>query len=120
MAREFSRTVRIAENIKRALAPRVDTLVRDTGLGMASITEVEVSPDLGRARVFISLYCDKAQRGVAIDMLNARAGQLRHQLASGVRIKKMPVLQFELDNSIERGVRIAQLIGGGPDGTLDK
>lgn len=119
MERGFSRTARVAENIKRILAPMIDAAMHDIGIGMATVTEVDVSPDFSHARVFISLYCDASRRGAVIGALNARAGRLRHQLAGNVHLKKIPVLKFELDDSIERGVHITELLNDMTDGSRD-
>jgi len=110
MPREFSRKVRVAEGIKRALAPMVSDWARDNHAGMASVTDVDVSPDLKSCRVHVSLFgCDEPAPVLAD--LNEQSGRLRHALGQELRLRNLPALQFEIDDSIEQGDRIARMLG---------
>jgi ribosome-binding factor A len=112
MPREFSRTVRVAESIKRILAPLVDDWMRTTSAGgMASLTAVDVSPDLKRSRVYVSLYgCDDAAAVIAA--LNGQAGRFRNALNRGLRLRNLPAIEFRLDDSIEHGVEMSRMLDG--------
>ena len=112
MAREFSRTQRVADHLQRELATLVQHEVRDPRLGMVSITGVDVSRDLGYARVFYTvLGCDSsddAQESTAV--LNKAAGFLRSQLSRDSNMRSVPQLKFQFDASVGRGRDLENLI----------
>lgn len=109
MPREFSRAVRIAESIKRVLAPMISDWLRDTSAGMVSITSTDVSPDLKRSRIYVSLYgCDDTAALIAD--LNRQAGRFRHALSGELRLRNLPTVEFCLDESIERGVAMSRML----------
>ncbi len=93
----------ISELIQRDLRdPRLDEFV--------SVTEVSVSPDLRHARVFVSSFGGQQKEPQILEALSSAAGFLRSELAKKVRIRRMPELHFQWDNSIEKGDRILRLI----------
>ena len=93
----------ISELILRELRdPRLDEFV--------SVTEVSVSPDLRYARVFVSSMGGQEKEPQILAALNSAAGFLRSELAKKIRIRPMPELHFQWDNSIEKGDRILRLI----------
>ena len=109
MPREFSRSLRVAQSIRRVLAPLVSDWVRNTSGVMASVTSVDVSPDLKRSRVYVSLYgCDDT--AAVIVALNRRSGRFRHALSSELRLRNLPQTEFCLDESIEQGVELSRLL----------
>jgi ribosome-binding factor A len=93
----------ISELIQRELRdPRLDEFV--------SVTEVSVSPDLRFARVYVSCMGGQQKETQIIGALDSASGFLRSELAKKVRLRRMPELHFQWDNSIERGDRILRLI----------
>ena len=110
MPREFSRTVRVAENIKRVIAPLVSDWMRDNRAGMASVTATDVSPDLKRSNVYVSFYgC--GDTAAALTALNDQAGRFRHALGGDLRLRNVPAIEFRLDESIEHGDNISRMLG---------
>lgn len=118
MPREFSRTLRVAEQIQRELADLVRLEVKDPRVGMVTLTGVEVSPDYGHARVFFTLLGGEAQVEAALAGLNRAAGFLRRELGRRIKLRVTPQLHFVHDESVERGMRLSRLIdeavGGKP------
>lgn len=110
MPREFSRTVRVAESIRRSLAPAVSDWMREHhGAGMASVTSADVSPDLKRSRVYVSLYgCEDGTAIIA--ELNRQAGRFRHTLSGELRLRNLPAIEFCLDESIEQGDKLSRML----------
>lgn len=109
MPREFSRAVRVAEGIKRVTAKLVSDWMRENAAGMASITQVDVTPDLKRAKIYVSLYgCEESR--TALGELNLRAGRFRHALGRELRLRNIPALEFFLDESLERGDKISRML----------
>jgi ribosome-binding factor A len=108
MPNEFGRNRRVAEQIKRELAPLVRELTLDRGLGVVTITDVEVSPDLHHATLFIS--CLNAGGEKAAEALKQASGFLRSQLSRKMRIRKAPDLSIQYDESVAHGARISALL----------
>jgi ribosome-binding factor A len=107
MAKEFSRSHRVAEQMRRELADLLQFEVKDPRIGMVTITEVEVTGDMAHAKIFYSAAkaSDVIQKG-----LEKSSGFLRTQLAKRMLLRTVPQLHFVYDASIDNGMRMAQLI----------
>ena len=112
MAREYARTQRVADHLQRELAHLIQREVRDPRLGMVSITGVQVSRDLGHAKVFYTMLgadsSDEASESTGV--LNNAAGFLRSELARDSAMRSVPQLRFYFDSSVGRGRRMEDLI----------
>ncbi|MDJ0957727.1 MAG: 30S ribosome-binding factor RbfA [Arenicellales bacterium] len=107
MPKEFSRTRRVSELIRRELANIIATRLGDPRLNMVTITAVDVSKDLKYANVFIT----QLNNGDAVlKTLNKASGFLRKELSSRVNMKVSPSLRFSYDHSVERGMALSRLI----------
>ena len=104
------RTRRVAELIRRALADIIRDRLPDRGLGLLSITATEVTRDLSRATVFISLLGEEEDQERATKILNEEASALRHELSRTLNLRHTPEINFRYDLSIERGARLSRLI----------
>ncbi len=109
MPREFSRTRRVGEQIQRELADLIRTEVKDPRVGMVTVNSVEVSKDLGHAKVFVTVM-DDSQRQQTIDALQRAAGFLRSELGRRMVIRTVPQLHFHFDESVTRGAHLSSLI----------
>jgi ribosome-binding factor A len=108
--KENPRARRLGEQIQRELGELLRRDVKDERIGNVTITAVNVTGDLRTARVFYLVFGKdgpdpKVQRG-----LESAAGFLRNALSRSLMIRYTPTLSFELDTSIEHGVRLSQLI----------
>ena len=107
------RTEKVGELLRRELAQMlIQGELRDPRLGPAhniSITAVHVAGDLGHARVFFDVLGEPKARGRALKALNASAGRIRSLLSGRVEMRRLPNIHFELDESIERGIRMEKL-----------
>lgn len=110
MPRDYPRSRRIAEQIRRELSEIVRLELKDPRVGMITLTDVEVTPDNAYARVYFTLLGDAARVEEATAGLEHAAGFLRSQLARRLKLRTVPELQFRHDVSVERGVRLSQLI----------
>jgi ribosome-binding factor A len=105
------RPERVAETIKREMADILTRRLRDPRLsGMISVTEVEVTPDLAAARIYVSMLAQEAEREKALQILNRSAGFVRHELAPRLGLREVPEIRFLLDTSIEQGARVEELL----------
>ena len=109
MPKEFSRTRRVGGQIQRELAELIRSEIKDPGLGMISIVGVEVSKDMGNAKVFISAL--DPQQGVdSLRALERASGFLRRLLGQRMHMRAIPQLRFILDDTIARGMEMDSLI----------
>ena len=104
------RTRRIGEQIRRDLAELIRTELRDPRLTLVSATSVEVSRDLGHARVYVTLVGEPEQRAELVAELNRAAPLLRRELGRRLQTRTVPRLVFQYDETIERGARLSALI----------
>jgi ribosome-binding factor A len=110
MPKENPRARRLGEQIQRELPDMLRRLVKDERIGNVTITDVNVTGDLRNAHVYYLVFGKegpdpRVQRG-----LESAAGFLRNALSRSLMIRHTPTLSFELDTSIEKGVRLSQLI----------
>ena len=104
------RTRRVAELIRRALADIIRDRLPDRGLGLLSIAATEVTRDLSRATVFISLLGEEEDQERVTNTLNEESSVLRYELSRTLNLRHTPEIQFRYDVSIERGARLSRLI----------
>jgi ribosome-binding factor A len=110
MAKDNPRARRLGEHIQRELAELLRRSVKDSRIGNVTITAVSVTGDLRSARVFYLIFGHDGPNADVQRGLESAAGFLRNALSKVLMIRYTPTLSFELDTSIERGVRLAQLI----------
>ncbi len=100
---------RVNESVRQVLAEALPEL-KDPRIGLVTITGVETSPDLRQATVYVSVLGSLRKRKVTLQGLEAAHGLLQSRLARELRMKRTPHVTFEYDPSVERGVRMTQLI----------
>ncbi len=100
---------RVNEAVRQVLSEAVVEL-KDPRLGFVTITAVETSPDLREARVFVSVLGSERKRERTLLGLEAAHGVLQARIGRELRMKRTPQLAFEYDPTVERGVRMSQLI----------
>jgi ribosome-binding factor A len=110
MPKDFPRGRRIAEQIQRELADIIRVELKDPRVGMITITDVEMTPDNAHAKVFFTVLGQQSRIDEAASGLQHAAGYLRSELAQRIKIRVVPQLHFEYDASVERGIRVSQLI----------
>ena len=106
------RTERLSGLFRSELADLISSELRDPRItGMISITSVDVSPDLERATVYVSVLADDAEKQKAsLATLNNAAPFLRRHLMGRVRIRRVPTFEFKADHTIEEGARMLALM----------
>ena len=112
MAKEYARTQRVADYLQRELAALIQHQVRDPRIGMVSVTGVDVSRDLGHARIYYTAVgLDSSEEAKeSTDALNKAAGFLRTQLSRDSSMRSVPQLRFYFDSSVGRGRDLEDLI----------
>ncbi len=132
MPREFARSDRMAEQLRRELSEIVQDEIKDPRLGFFSFTEVRMSRDLSHAVVYTSVLEFKnkdsknknlenkdsvqtdanqsSQLQETVGVLNRATGFIRKQIASRIQARIVPTLKFVADDSVSRGSEMDVLI----------
>jgi ribosome-binding factor A len=100
---------RVNESVRRVLAEALPEL-KDPRIGLVTVTGVETAADLRYAVVYVSVLGPARKRRATLEGLAAAHGLLQGRLARELRMKRTPQLTFEYDPTVERGVRMTQLI----------
>lgn len=104
------RIQRLNEQLKREISAVIRREVRDPRVGVVTVTDVDVTPDLAFARVYVRPMGDDEERASALEGLEAAAPHIRHQLGQDLRIRRVPELHFERDRTLERAMRIEEIL----------
>ncbi|ATG73298.1 ribosome-binding factor A [Zobellella denitrificans] len=111
MAREFSRTRRVGQELQKEIAVILQREIKDERLGMVTVSGVEVSRDLNYAKVFVTFLendPERIEKGMAA--LKDASGYIRSLVAKAVRLRVTPELRFVYDQSLVEGMRISTLV----------
>ena len=101
---------RVDEAVREVLSSAISLKVKDPRVGFVTVTAVETTPDLRRARVFVSVLGDEGVRRRSMQGLESAHGILQRAVGRELRLKHTPTLEFIYDDTSERGFRIAELI----------
>ena len=116
MPKQSQRLLRVADQIQRELADILRAELKDPGVGMITLTGVEVSTDLAHAKVFFTTLGDAEALARTHHGLRRAAGFLRRALGHRLKVHNIPELHFEYDASVEHGIRLSQLIDAAVSG----
>jgi ribosome-binding factor A len=105
-----SRPDRVGEEIREELSWLLLREVRDPGIGLVTLTRVKVSPDLQLVRVYYTLMGDEKAREATRRALERATPFLRRQIGSRIRLRRVPELRFEFDQSVEHQERIERIL----------
>ena len=101
---------RVDEAIRQVLGDAVSGDLKDPRVGFVTVTDVRTSADLRHARVYVSVLGDAEQRRASLDGLRSAHGFLQSRLASELRLKRTPTLEFSYDDTTDRAMRVDALI----------
>src|SRR5262245_8414112 len=110
MAKPFSRSRRVGEQIQRNLSELIRREVRDPRLGPVTLVDVQVANDLAYAKVFYSILGGSKNPQLTQEILESAAPMLRGPLGRSLGLRHSPELRFVADELIEQGVRMTTLI----------
>lgn len=102
--------MRVGEQIHRELADLIRSELKDPGIGMITLGDVEVSRDLAHARVYYTVLGEGQAIEASSAALRRAAGFLRRELGRRMRLRIVPELKFVYDESQARGDRLDALI----------
>ncbi|HEY1778075.1 MAG TPA: 30S ribosome-binding factor RbfA [Solirubrobacteraceae bacterium] len=101
---------RVNEAIRQVLADALAGELADPRLGFVTVTDVNTSPDLRQARVFVSVLGDEDARAGSLAALSSAHGVLQARIASQLSLKRTPRLEFVYDPTTDRALRVESLI----------
>jgi ribosome-binding factor A len=111
MSKEFSRTQRVAQQLQKELAVIVQREVRDSRIGMVTVSDVEVSRDLAYATVFVTFLCVGEQTPEScLEALKEHEVMVRMALGKRIRLRLTPEVKFVYDQTLVEGMRMSNLV----------
>ncbi len=110
MPKEYSRSQRVVEQIRRELAELIRLEVKDPRVGFITLTGVEITPDYAHAKVFFTSMTGEESVPEILQGLRRAGGFLRRELGRRIRLHTIPELHFHYDRSVEEGSRLSRLI----------
>ena len=105
-----ARMRRVDEAVREVLADAIPRCVKDPRVGFVTVTDVNTSPDLRHAQVFVSVLGDEAARSGCITGLTSAHGVLQREVGSSLRMKRTPTLTFHIDETALNAARLEALI----------
>ena len=101
---------RVDEAMREVLSTAITSELKDPRVGFVTVTAVDTSPDLRRARVFVSVLGTEGERRRSLEGLRSAHGYLQTRVARELRLKHTPTLDFAYDDSTDRGLRISEIL----------
>jgi len=103
---------RVNEALREVLSARIAEGLKDPRIGFVTVTAVETSPDLRHARVFVSVLGNEQERDDSLAGLQSAHGLLQAEIARVTHMKRTPELKFVYDETVEKGMRINEILEG--------
>jgi ribosome-binding factor A len=110
MPKDYSRSLRVADQIQRELADLIQNEIKDPRIKQITLTSVEVTRDYSHAKVFYTTLASKEEIFLIENGLEHAKGFLRSNLSHRMKLRITPELHFVYDESVERGARLSKLI----------
>ena len=107
---DAARARRLAEQIKVLAATALERVVKDPDLGFVTITDVRVTPDLANAKIFYTVYGDKAQSTLTAEILERYRGKIRSEIGHQLGIRLTPTIEFLTDEVPESAAHLNELL----------
>jgi ribosome-binding factor A len=113
MAKEFSRSRRVAQQLQQEIARILQREVKDPRVGMVTVSSIDLSRDLSYAKVYVTFFNidndeERIKEGVAA--LDTASGYIRSLVGSAMKLRIVPELRFIYDNTLVEGMRLSNLV----------
>ena len=121
MAKEYSRTSRVSQQVQKELARILQQEVKDPRIGMVTISGVDITRDLAYAKVFVTFLTIGDQTNEeSLEGLNSAAGYVRRLLGKAMRLRIVPEVRFCFDETLTEGLRLSELVSGAVKNDIEK
>lgn len=107
---DVARARRLAERIKVLIAESLDRVIKDPDLGMVTITDVRVTPDLAHATVFYTVYGSTDEVNTSMAIMTKNTGRIRGEVGRHLQIRVTPTLEFVIDEIPATAASLAALL----------
>jgi ribosome-binding factor A len=107
----------VADLLRDEMAGFLRSGLEEAPGALVTITDVELGADLSLARVYVSVFPDSADGAAILEALERRRGRWRHDLGKALHLKRIPDLDFRLDDTARRSQRIEDLLRDRPPGS---
>lgn len=104
------RMLKVGEAIRKVVSTAITTELRDPRIGMATVTEVEVSGDLRFAKVKVSILGDDKKQRLGLAGLQSAAGFLQSKICERLDMRFTPRITFELDTGVKKSLEVARIL----------
>ncbi|PCS23541.1 30S ribosome-binding factor RbfA [Candidatus Enterovibrio escicola] len=121
MVKEFSRTKRVSQQVRKEIALILQREIKDPRIGMVTVSDVEISCDLAHARVYVTFLTigDQTVKD-RLEALNEQAWYVRILLGRVIRLRLTPKIIFVYDPSLTEGMRISNLVSSAVKSDKDR
>lgn len=106
----MARVDKIDSILLRELSVIISQEINDPKLGFPTVTEVDVSPDLNNAKVYVSFLGKNYKKRDGLQALRKAKGYIKTQLAKRVRMRKIPDLTFIVDDTLDKAEKIEEIL----------
>jgi ribosome-binding factor A len=106
----YKRSERLGELILAEISELITREIKDPRIGFVTFTRVEMSDDLRHAKVFVSSFGAEPEKTRTLQGLSSATGYMRRHLGRALHLRYTPELSFLLDDSLEHGAKIAQIL----------
>lgn len=111
MQRDFSRTDRVAQQVQQEIAMILQRDFKDPRVGWTTVSAVEVSKDLAYVTVFVTFFGKEGEEiQKTIDILNNAGGYFRSEIGKRMRLRIVPEVKFEYDDSLVTGIEMSKKV----------
>jgi ribosome-binding factor A len=104
------RMERMGELFKKEISIRLQNDIRDPRIGFVTVSRVDITDDLSLARVRVSVFGSDKEKRDSLIGLNHSAGRLRSLLSKDIKIRRLPKLEFVLDENLDHGFRVQEIL----------
>ncbi|MDP4603866.1 MAG: 30S ribosome-binding factor RbfA [Solirubrobacteraceae bacterium] len=105
-----SRMRRVDEAIREVAADTITKEIKDPRVGFVTVTDVQTTPDLSSARIHVSIFNAPSGPEDCLEALNAAHGVIQSALASQLRMKRTPTVQFVIDTTPATAARLEEIL----------
>ncbi len=101
---------RVDEAIREVAADTITKQIKDPRVGFVTVTDVQTTPDLSSARIYVSIFDSPSGPDDSLDALNAAHGLVQSALARQLRMKRTPTVQFVIDTTPATAARLEEIL----------
>lgn len=101
---------RVDQALRQVIGDAVARDLKDPRVGFVTVTDVQTSPDLSHAHVYVSVLGDSEEREASLEGLRSAHGYLQGRISSELELKRTPTLEFSYDDTTDRAMRLGELL----------